>query len=463
MSIAPPVALRNPDLRSFLTDYELANPTQVWRIKEPIAQEYVTTAWVLELEKVGHAPLLIFENVTGSDMPVVVNIFGSRERIAHILGTTADGLIERWNKLTAAAVPPVIVDLGPCQERVLTGGDVDATKLPILRHFKGDAGCYVTSGMSISNDPDTGVRNLTYARMQRKGAHKFGVSFHSRGHHWDYLARYEKQGRNMPMAVAIGGHPAMLIGTATRGAIDLDEFDVVGGLMGQPVELVRGKTIDVCVPATAEIVLEGEVLCGVREPEGPFGEYTGYSSGRSTENVFIVSAITMRSSPIFLDVTPGFSSEHLLLARTQKEAMVLAKLREVYPAVKRLHYPKSGTQFHAYAAIEKSFEGQARQVGMLLLGLDQYVKNVVIVDTDVNVANDSEVLWAIATRTQATRDFSIIQQGLTNQLDPSSRGGMSDKVIIDATAPLDWDAVRTEIPAEVEATVRRSIEARLGR
>jgi 2,5-furandicarboxylate decarboxylase 1 len=453
--------MSNPDLRTFLAEYERAVPSQVWRIPDQVDTEHTITAWVLELERRGLSPLLVFEHVRGHEMAVVANVFGSRERIAWLLHTSADELANQWQRITRRLVPPVVVGAGPAQEVVVTDDAVDVTKLPILKHFADDGGPYVTAGMCISKDPETGIRNLTYARLQMKGPNRFGVSFHSRGHHWDYLMRYERQGRNMPMAVAIGAHPSLLIAASTRGGIDLDELDVGGALLGQPVEVVRGCTIDVEVPASAEIILEGEVLAGVHEPEGPFGEYTGYSTDRSTRNVFVVSAITHRRRPMYLDVTPGFSAEHLLLGRVPKEAMVLGKLREVYPGVKRVQYPRSGTHFHCYVSMLKTLEGQPRQVGMLLLGLDPYVKLCVVVDEDIDVGDETEVLWAVATRSQASRDLSIITDGLTNQLDPSSRDGKGDKLIIDATCPLEWSAQRARIPTDVGAAVARHVAAYL--
>jgi UbiD family decarboxylase len=451
----------NPDLRTFLDQYERAAPSQVWRIPDAVDDEYAVTAWVEELERRGLSPVLIFEHPRGSSMPIVTNIFGSRERIAWLLGTSVVALASRWQELTRTLIPPRVVDGGPAQDEVVRGEMVDLTRLPVLKHYADDGGKYITSGMCISKDPETGIRNVSYARMQVKGPNRLGLSFHSRGHHWDYLRRYEAQGRNMPMAVSIGAHPSVLIAASTRGSIDLDELDVAGALLGEPVELIKCVSIEVEVPATSELVLEGEVLAGVREPEGPFGEYTGYSTDRSTRNVFVVSAITRRHQPIYLDVSPGFSSEHLLLGRIPKEAMVLSRLREVYPSVQHVHYPRSGTHFHCYVSMSKTLEGQPRQVGLLLLGLDAYVKLCILVDDDVDVGNETEVLWAVATRSQATRDVSIVADGLTNLLDPSSRDGKSDKLIIDATRPLDWTANRAEVPAEVQRDVAERVTSYL--
>ncbi|HMQ52902.1 MAG TPA: UbiD family decarboxylase, partial [Anaerolineae bacterium] len=232
-------------------------------------------------------------------------------------------------------------------------------------------------------------------------------------------------------------------------------------LLNEPVELVKCQTIDVEVPANAEIVLEGEILAGVHEDEGPYGEYTGYSTFRSTRNVFVVKAITRRARPIFLDIIPGYSTEHLLLGRVAKEAHVFQRLKEVVPNVVALNYPKSGTHFHAYLALDKTAEGQARQALMLLFGLDAYVKLAVAVDDDIDIYNEEDVLWALATRFQADTDLFVVPKVFCNRLDPSSVDGMSAKLGLDATAPLEhWDVERTSLSAEaVEAA--KALIARL--
>jgi 2,5-furandicarboxylate decarboxylase 1 len=202
------------------------------------------------------------------------------------------------------------------------------------------------------------------------------------------------------------------------------------------------------VPAQAELVLEGEILADVHEDEGPYGEYTGYSTARSTRNVFVVNAITSREKPIFHDIIPGYSAEHLLLGRAAKEAHVHMRLKEMVPTLKALNFPKSGTHFHAYMSMKKLAEGQPRHALMLLLGLDPYLKFAVAVDEDVNVFDEEEVLWAIATRFQADTDMFLVPNVFCNRLDPSSRDGMSAKLALDATAPLDWDVERAVVPRE---------------
>lgn len=436
-------------LRSFL---ESLPEDEFLRIREPLELDHTPTALVVELEKRKRFPVLYVEQPCNFDMPVVANLFADRTRIARMAGVSSPaGFNEAWLRAEEKPIPPRIVSAGPVQEVIQVGSEVDVRTLPISRHFQQDAGRYIGSGILVCKDPDTGVRNLSYQRLQIKDRNRFGASLHSRGHIWDYLQRAEAAGQNLEVAVVLGAHPAVHLAAAAKVAMEVDEFDIAGGLLQQPVELVKCQTIDVEVPANAEIVIEGELLANTHEEEGPYGEYTGYSTFRSTRNVFVVKAVTRREKPIFLDVIPGYSTEHLLLGRVAKEAHVFHRLKEVVPTLKALNYPKSGTHFHAYMSFQKTAEGQARHALMLLFGLDSYIKLAVAVDDDVDVFNEEEVLWALATRFQADTDLFMVPKVFCNRLDPSAVDGMSAKLGLDATAPLEWDVERTTLPADAAA------------
>jgi UbiD family decarboxylase len=256
-------------------------------------------------------------------------------------------------------------------------------------------------------------------------------------------------------------HPAYLIGAASRVSMEIDETDIVGALMGRPLPIVSCRTIDVCVPAQAEYVLEGKILAHEREDEGPFGEYTGYATSRSTRNVFEVTALTHRRDPWFLDVCPGLSRDHLLLGRVQKEAEVLRRLRQVLPEVKAIYYPISGSHYHCYIAISKQRPGDGRHAALLALGLDAYIKLAIVVDDDIDVTNEEEVMWAVATRMQPAKDAITIEDMTCNVLDPSSKDGLSSKLLLDATRPLQgWEAVRCSVPAAISEQVKRILNSR---
>src|SRR5580704_255234 len=421
-----------PSLRSFLAEQP---EEDTLRIREPMELDYLPTALILELEKRQRTPAVIIENPKGFRGPVVANLFASRERIARMVGALPGGFNDAWTHALAHMIAPVIVSDGPVHEVVVQGNALDA-------------GRYIGSGILICKDPDTGVRNLSYQRLQLKGPNRFGASLHSRGHIWEHLQRVAARGRNLEVAVVIGVHPAINLAAGAKVASEVDELDLAGALLSRPVELVKCKSIDVEVPAHAEIVLEGEILSDVHEDEGPYGEYTGYATARSTRNVFVVKAITSRAQPIYHDIIPGYSAEHLLLGRAAKEAHVYMRLKEIVPTLAALNFPKSGTHFHAYLSMRKLAEGQPRHALMLLLGLDPYLKLVVAVDEDVNVFDEAEVLWALATRFQADTDMFMVPNVFCNRLDPSSRDGVSAKLALDATAPLVWDVERAVVPPD---------------
>ena len=443
-----------PSLRTFLDELP---EHELLRVPGLANLDYVKTALVLDLDARKRHPVVRFDPPAGG-VPVVANVFADRERIARMAGTTRSGFNAAWSAALEHLLPAVVVERGECQEIVDEGDTVDAAALPITRHFAGDAGRYISSGILVCKDPDTGVRNLSFQRLQLKGRDRFGASLHSRGHIWEHLQRCQARGKNLEVAIVIGCHPAIYLAAAAKVAMEVDEFAIAGALLKRPVELVRCKTIDVEVPAGAEYVLEGEILSGVEEEEGPFGEYTGYSTYRSTRNVFVVKAITRRAAPIFLDIVPGMTNDHLLLGRSAKEAHVYGRLREMVPNLVALNYPKSGTHFHAYLSLKKSAEGQARHALMLLFGLDNYIKFAVAVDADVDVYNDDDVLWAMATRFQADTDMFMVPKVFCNRLDPSSLDGMAAKLGIDATAPLDWDVQRTTLPPDAIEWARRFLD-----
>ena len=446
------------DLRSFLKQYETDHPDQVQHVWDAVPRDFFVTAATLAAEQQNNPPVLIFHNVEGVTGPILSGMFSSRERIAYAVGAAgAQDLHTHWSQISQSLQPPVEVSSGPCQEICLLGKEANAENLPLMRHFEQDNGRYITSGVVIARDPDNSRVNLSFARMQLQGPRQLGISVHSRGHLWDFQQRAEAKGQDLETAVAIGMHPAYLVGAASRVGMDIDETDIAGALLGEPVQVVRCKTVDLYVPAQAEFVLEGKILANRHADEGPFGEYTGYATARSTRNVFTVTALTHRHKPWFLDVCPGLSRDHLFLGRVQKEAEVLRKLRQVLPNVKQIYYPSSGSHYHCYISIEKKRPGDGRHAAVLALGLDSYIKLAVVVDEDIDISNESEVMWAMATRMQPADDTIILDNMPCNVLDPSANDGLSSKLLIDATRPMDWEAERCTVPQEIAAQAARLV------
>ena len=426
------------DLRAFVDAYARAVPGEVVRVADPVSTEHDVMAVVLEYERRRRYPLLLFERVEGHDIPIVCNVLASRKALAFAVGVPESGLALEYARRIKETVKPVVRAEAPFHRRVLTGAEVDLGRLPIPTYFPGDAGRYLTAGMLVARDPETGVETEGYHRFQLKGPDRMGVSLHSRRRMFEYQRRAEARGQALPCAVALGLHPLVSMGSLAYPPPDVGKFEVVGGLFGEPLEVAACATIDLHVPAAAEIVIEGEILPGVREPEGPFGEFTGYFSRRSTQHVFVAKAIAMRERPWFQSIGSGRAGDHITTLGLVREAEILNAVSRVIPNVTAVHVPLSGTSsFTAYVAIKQGRPGEAKHVIPIVLGVDHYLKLVVVVDDDIDVFDESDVLWAMATRMQADRDLVVIPGSLGAMLDPSAdERGVTAKLGIDATRPL---------------------------
>jgi UbiD family decarboxylase len=425
------------DLRSFVAAYASAFPAEVVHVREPVSTEYEVMALVLEYERRRRFPILVLEQVRGHDMPIVCNVVASRRALAFALGVPESQLALEYARRIKDTLKPVVVGDPPFRHQVLTGPNLDLTRLPLPTYFPGDAGRYLTAGMLVARDPETGVETEGYHRFQLKGRDRMGVSLHSRRRMFEYQRRAEARGRPLPCAIALGLHPLVSMGSLAYPAADVGKFEVVSGLFGAPLEIADCTSIDLQVPAAAEIVIEGEILPGVREPEGPFGEFTGYFSRRSTEHVFVAKAVAMRERPWFQSIGSGRAGDHITTLGLVREAEIYNALGRVIPNVTAVHVPLSGTSsFTAYVAIKQGRPGEAKHVIPIVLGVDHYLKLVIVVDDDVDVFDESDVLWAVATRMQADRDLVTIAGSLGALLDPSAdERGVTAKLGIDATRP----------------------------
>jgi 2,5-furandicarboxylate decarboxylase 1 len=424
-------------VRSFVDAYGRAFPSEVVRVTEPVTTDYDVMALVLEYERRRRFPILLLEHVQGSDIPIVCNVVASRRALAFALGVPESGLALEYARRIKDPIKSVTVADPPFRYQVLTGRDVDLGRLPIPTYFPGDAGRYLTAGLLVARDPETGVETEGYHRFQVKGRDRMGVSLHSRRRMFEYQRRAEARKQSLPCAIALGVHPLVSMGSLAYPPAEVGKFEVVGGLLGEPLVVASCATVDVQVPAAAEIVIEGEILAGVREPEGPFGEFTGYFSRRSTEHVFVAKAIAMRERPWFQSIGSGRAGDHITTLGLVREAEIYNALSRVIPNVTGVHVPLSGTSsFTAYVAIKQGRPGEAKHVIPIVLGVDHYLKLVIVVDDDVDVFDESDVLWAVATRMQADRDLVTISGSLGALLDPSAdERGVTAKLGIDATRP----------------------------
>jgi 2,5-furandicarboxylate decarboxylase 1 len=444
------------DWRSFLQRVEEIRPSEVLRIRDEISPRYEVTALMEELARQGSTPLVILENVKGYSVPVVTNVSATRARMALAFGVDEAALTIEYARRAKTTLPVEVVKDSPTHFRVYTGGEVDGRQFPILTHYQDDPAPYVTAGLIVSADPETGGTSLGYHRLMVTGSNRFGISLHSRKRLWEHQQRAEERGENLPVACLIGVHP--LISLASIGVFprEVGKYDVAGGLLGSPLKVVDGLNVPLRVPAFAEIVMEGEILAGVREPEGPFGEITGYSSYRSTQNVLVVHTMYHRENPLYHSIAAGLSAEHALILAVPREADLYRALSSAVPGLQAVHVPLSGCGcFHAYISIKKSAQGQGKQAILAALGVDHVLKLVVVVDDDIDVYNESEVLWAISTRFQADKDLVVVPGAMGVILDPSaSSEGVSARMGIDATRSPQFGGKRYRIPDEAKRTAK---------
>lgn len=437
------------DFQSFARDYRTRHPDDVLHVPDHLGCGQDVTALVEELALRGQAPMLFCDRVPGSQWPLVTNVFASRQRVARMLGTDTANLHAEYQRRANAPIDPVVVADGPVTGVVRQGEDVDLETLPMIRHFASDRGPYVTNAIIVATDPETGISNLSYHRSMRHARNALATSLHSRGHLWRMYQTAREAGRPLPVAMVIGSHPLFMLAASARVAYGVDERAVAGALMGQPLEMIRTPRHGIGVPAAAEIVLEGHLDPEAHVSEGPFGEFSGYSSDRSTNTLFHVTSMLRKRDPWLVDVVGGATAEHLNLARLPREAEMFEKLTARFPAVTQLHYPTSGTHFHAYVALRQTRPGEARQVMLGLLGWDPYLKTVIAVDEDIDVAQDSQVMWAMATHFQPHRDLFMIDGLPGSPLDPSSTSdGTTSRLALDATRGADFHGVRATISAE---------------
>jgi 2,5-furandicarboxylate decarboxylase 1 len=382
----------------------------------------------------------LFPAPGGHGIAVVSGIVADRAWMAEAMGVTSAEMIARFE---AAALHPLAcrpVASAPVQEVVHDRVDL-AALLPLPTHNEHDSGPYITAGLVVTGNPRTGAQNVAILRLQLNAPDRLGALILPRqtAH---YFAMAEAAGAELPVAVVIGVDPLTLLASQAIAPLDQNEFEIAGALHGAPLPVVKCLGNDLMVPAEAEIVLEGRLLPGVREPEGPFGEFPQYYGERQSRPVIAVDRVTRRRDAIFHTIIGG-GLEHLLLGAIPREATLLAALRRDFPGVRDVHLPQGGVcRYHLYVQIKKAYEGEAKNVMLGAFAAHYDVKHVIVVDEDVNIHDPAEVEWAVATRVQADRDVVIIPGAHGSRLDPSSADGVGAKMGIDATIPLGADPMR---------------------
>nr|WP_320133343.1 menaquinone biosynthesis decarboxylase [uncultured Holophaga sp.] len=427
----------------------------------------------------GGGPALLFERPAGGGMPVAINVFGSERRMAMALGVEGeprglDAIGDRIGKLMQEAMPrpgggffeklaklpllaevsqwmPKTVRKGLCQEVVLKGDEVRLSDLPVLTTWPEDGGPFITMGMSHVRHRD-GRRNMGLYRLQVYDDRTLG--FHTQMHHDGARARHGyAPGERMPVAVALGGDPALAYAATAPLPPFLSELMFAGFLRGEGLEMVKCVSSDLEVPADSELVIEGWVDPGELRREGPFGDHTGYYSLADDYPVLHVEAITHRRNPVYSATLVGRPPQEDAYLGLATERIFLPLLQMVLPEVRDMHLPPAGG-FHnlAILAIRKEFPGHAQKIMNAVWGTGQmmFTKCVVVVDEDIDPHDMNEVLFRITSNVDPRRDM-LFTEGPLDVLDHSSdRFGFGSKVGIDATRKdKPWDGFQREWPRDL--------------
>ncbi len=432
-----------PDLRGYLEMLEKEHPEHILRITAEVDPKFGVSGIIHRLEQDGHSPVVIFDNVKGSKIPLVANMHANFERLRLALdmekGTIAE-FVRECSSRQAHPIEPVMVASkdAPVHEVVITGADIDVEKLPICTYHEKDAGKFITAGLAVMRDPDTGINNIGIYRHQVHEKDLLGVQLSETADGNVIWKKYERRGQPTPIAIVIGHHPAFFIGSLAFSKLDDDEIKIAGAMLQRPIPLVPCKTIPLDVPADAEIVIECEIQPEIRRLEAPFGEYPGTYGPERMNPVLQIKAITHRRNPLYQNAFVAHS-DNLLLSGVIRASFIESTVKIACPTVRAVAVPRAGRyRFMCYIAIESMIEGEAKAAAMAAFVADPFLKYAIVVDHDVDVTNDAAVLEAIACRVRADRDIFMIPYAKGSPLDPASydpAGGshLVTKMGIDAT------------------------------
>ncbi|HWB29374.1 MAG TPA: menaquinone biosynthesis decarboxylase [Vicinamibacterales bacterium] len=461
------------DVNAFIA--ELERRKDLARVAAPV-RPHLEIAAVIDraCKSPGGGPALLFEQPTGGSMPVAANLYGSLSRICLALGVeTLDDLAHEIEELTTPPMPKGFMDAlklmplvnrltdlmprtvkdGPCQEVVKMDGGLD--EIPVLTTWPEDGGPFITLPLVITKDPETGMRNIGTYRMQVFDRRTTGMHWqrHKGGAQHHRVA--ERLGQRLEVAVALGADPVLQYTATAPMPEGLDELMLAGVLSKRRVEMVKCRTVDLEVPAHAQIVLEGYVEPGERRREGPFGDHTGLYSLADDFPVFHLQCITMRKKPIYVATVVGRPPMEDVYLGKASERIFLPLIRKTLPEIVDMAFPPAGI-FHnlVLVSIDKRYPGHARKIMSAFWGLGQlmFSKCIVVVDKDVNVQDFDEVAWVVGTHVDPSRDIDITKGPVDDLDDAAILPAYGGKMGIDATRKGPSEGVTREFPGRLTTT-----------
>lgn len=418
-------------------------------------------------------PALLFENPKGSKIPLLANLFGNTRRIALAMGqedisglrdvgkllaflkepTPPTGWKDLWQSLpsykSVLNIPASVLRKAPCQEVVLEGEDIDLGMLPVQTCWPGDAAPLVTWPLVITRGPDKNRQNLGIYRMQLIGKNKLIMRWLShRGGALDFREwQQQHPGERFPVSIALGADPATILATVTPVPDTLSEYAFAGLLRGSKTEVVKSRTNDLQVPASAEFVLEGYIEPGEMAPEGPFGDHTGYYNEVDDFPVFTVTCMTHRREPIYHSTYTGRPPDEPAMLGVALNEVFVPLLQKQFPEIVDFYLPPEGCSYRlAIVSMKKQYPGHAKRVMMgvwSFLRQFMYTKFVIVVDDDVNIREWDDVIWAITTRMDPARDTVLVENTPIDYLDFASPvSGLGSKMGMDATNKMEGETTR---------------------
>lgn len=480
--------MKYKDLRDFIS--QLEKNGDLVRITKPISTKLEMTEIADRTLRAG-GPALLFENPVDFDIPVLMNLFGTPERVALGMGQSSvtalrevgkllaylkepeppKGLKDLWEKLPVFKqvlnMPAKEVRKAPCQEVVLSGDEVDLTRLPVQHCWPGDAAPLITWGLTVTRGPHKKRQNLGIYRQQVLGKNKLIMRWLShRGGALDFREWCQTHpGEPYPVSVALGADPATILGAVTPVPDTLSEYAFAGLLRGDKTEVVKSMSNDLQVPASAEFVLEGYIAQDETAPEGPYGDHTGYYNEVDEFPVFTVTHITHRKNPIYHSTYTGRPPDEPAVLGVALNEVFVPILQKQFPEIVDFYLPPEGCSYRmAVVTMKKQYPGHAKRVMMgvwSFLRQFMYTKFVVVCDDDVNARDWQDVIWAITTRMDPARDTVMIENTPIDYLDFASPvSGLGSKMGLDATNKMPGETDREwGEPIVMEQAVKDRVDA----
>jgi 2,5-furandicarboxylate decarboxylase 1 len=425
MSVIPAAPFHN--LRSFLIHLEQVG--RLRRVPKTVDKDWEIAClarWAVESTPEKDSYALLFENVKNHTVPVAVNLFSTPEMYAAALGVESEELLEAWGRALDCPHKPVEVADGPVFEVVQAYSGLNVLDIPAPVWTPGrDGGPFLTAASVITKDPETGIHNMGIYRMQIHDDRAIGLSFGSKMQHGAiHYAKYCKRQQPMPVAAVLGAPPVVSFAAAAKTAYGVDEMEIAGGLAGSALEVVRGKTVDLLVPAHSECVIEGFVEPGTERMEGPFGEVLGYVAGSSPAPVLQVSAIYHRLAPIhhgYVQQMPP-SDGHMVMEMGFLGPLWFYLTRKLkLKGLRNLAIARGSASLAILIAqIGKSHVAESAQIGRALAKFNLGQKFIYLVDEDIDIRDQETINWALSSRVDPERDIEFITDFPTFQYDPST-------------------------------------------